>query len=298
MTLVRQTAKQLWERGSSLPVLAPTAQHCLRPATPCPARQRARVAGPLQAAREAHHTLRRPSQRLTPGKPRHQGQIVNAYDRTIAPILKGQSHCPAQCGRKPGIISEPTAGFIFATHLPRGHPSDARSVVPLVDTVQATITRVKAPCQLAIHAVASALGANDPTVRQTLPGRGRLTRGIPKTVEPITPQPTPQAILNDLKAAGLHRTRTPYQVQLACAWGHSRPVVERHMAPLRARGAGQVRYKGPPGAAIPLGMTVMAHHGATMVRIRQQRLSKRAQKFRRLLGLRRRNVNQINNSKN
>jgi len=70
------------------------------------------------------------------------------------------------------------------------------------------------------------------------------------------------------------------------------------MATLRARGAGQVRYQGPPGAAIPLGMTVMAHHGATMVRIRQQRLSKRAQKFRRLLGLRRRNVNQINTSKN
>jgi len=196
VTLVRQTAKQLLERGSSLTVLAPTAQHGLRQATHCPARQRARVEGHLQAALEAHHTLRRPSQRLTQGKPRHQCQIVNVYDRTIAPILKGTSHCPAPCGRKPGIISEPTAGFRFATHLPRGHPSDASSVVPLVDTVQATITRVKAPCKLAIHSVASALGANDPTVRQTLPGRGMLTLGIPKTVEPINPQPTPQAILN------------------------------------------------------------------------------------------------------
>jgi hypothetical protein len=34
------------------------------------------------------------------------------------------------------------------------------------------------------------------------------------------------------------------------------------------------------------------------VRIRQGRLSKRGQKFRRLLGLRRRNINQINGSKN
>jgi hypothetical protein len=33
-------------------------------------------------------------------------------------------------------------------------------------------------------------------------------------------------------------------------------------------------------------MTAMAHNGAAMVRIRQQRLSKRAQKFRRLLRLR------------
>jgi hypothetical protein len=171
-------------------------------------------------------------------------------------------------------------------------------VVPLGDTVQATITRVKAPCKLASHAVASALGAKDPTVRQTLPGRGMLTLGIPTPVEPINPQPTPQAIRNYLNAAGLHRTRTPYQVQLACACGHRRPGVERHMATLLARGAGQGRDKGPPGAAIPLGMTVMAHHGATMVRLRQQRLSKRAQKFRRLLGLRRRNVKQINNSKN
>jgi formate-dependent phosphoribosylglycinamide formyltransferase (GAR transformylase) len=42
---------------------------------------------------------------------------------------------------------------------------------------------------------------------------------------------------------------------------------------------------------------VMAHHSTALVRIRQQRLSKRAQKFRRLLGLRCHNINQINGSK-
>jgi hypothetical protein len=47
-----------------------------------------------------------------------------------------------------------------------------------------------------------------------------------------------------------------------------------------------------------LGMTAMAHNGAVVVRIRQQRLSKRAQKFRRLLGLRQRKINGINDPKN
>jgi hypothetical protein len=42
------------------------------------------------------------------------------------------------------------------------------------------------------------------------------------------------------------------------------------------------------------GMTVMAHNGATLVRIRQQRLSKRAQKFRRSLGLRCHKIHEIN----
>jgi hypothetical protein len=75
-------------------------------------------------------------------------------------------------------------------------------------------------------------------------------------------------------------------------------VVESHIARLRSRGAGQVRDKGLQGAVVPQGMTVMAHNGATLMRLRQQHLSKRAQKFRRLLGLRHRNVTQINDPKN
>jgi hypothetical protein len=70
------------------------------------------------------------------------------------------------------------------------------------------------------------------------------------------------------------------------------------MASFLARGAGQLRYKGSPGAVIQLGMTVIAHNSAALVRIRHQRLSKRAQKFRRLLRLRPRNANQCNASKN
>lgn len=297
VTLVRETEKRLLACGTAVPELAQAAQQCLRQAIPLPAPQRERVAGRLQAALATHHTIRRQSQRLTQGKSLPHYKIVNAYDDTIAPILKGKSNCPAQFGRKPGIISEPTAGFIFATHLPRGNPSDASYVVPLVDKVHSTITQVEGPCKLVIHSVASDLGANDPIVRQALHTRGILTLGIPTTSEPINPHPTPQAILAYLNAAGLNRKRTPYQVQLACACGYSRPVVESHIASVLARGAGQVRYKGPHGAALQLGMTVMAANGAALMRIRQQRLSKRAQKFRRLLGLRCHNVSQFNGSK-
>ena len=57
-------------------------------------------------------------------------------------------------------------------------------------------------------------------------------------------------------------------------------------------------YKGHRGAMRQQGMTVRAHNGATLVRIHQQHLSKRAQKFRRLLGLRYRKSNEINGQKN
>jgi energy-coupling factor transporter ATP-binding protein EcfA2 len=87
----------------------------------------------------------RQSRRLIHGKRLRQCKIVNAYDPTIAPILKGKSHCPAQFGRKPGIIAEPTAGFIFAAHAPVGDPNDANYVLALVDKVQHALQRVSTP---------------------------------------------------------------------------------------------------------------------------------------------------------
>src|SRR5262249_60643354 len=134
--------------------------------------------------------------------------------------------------------------------------------------------------------------------RRAVAARGNLTVGTPKSVEPINPSPTAGEIGAILPEAGLRRQRTPPQVQVACACGYSRPVVESHIASLLARGAGHVRYKGLQGAVVQQGMTVMAHNGATLVRIRQQQLSKRAQKFRRLLGLRHRKTNTINDPKN
>jgi hypothetical protein len=115
---------------------------------------------------------------------------------------------------------------------------------------------------------------------------------------PSKANPSPEAILDLLNEAGLNRQRTPHQVQLACACGYSRPVVESHIASLLARGAGQVPYKGLEGAVLQQGMTVMVHNGAVMVQIRRQQLSKRAQKFRRLLGLKLPKVNEINHLKN
>ena len=75
-------------------------------------------------------------------------------------------------------------------------------------------------------------------------------------------------------------------------------MVESHIASLLARGAGHVRYKGLEGAVLQQGMTVLGHNGAVIVRIRRQQLSKRAQKFRRLLGLKPPKINEINRPKN
>lgn len=101
-----------------------------------------------------------------------------------------------------------------------------------------------------------------------------------------------------LNEAGLHRKRTPHQVQLACACGYSRPVIESIIASLLCRGAARISYKGHRGAILHTGTAIMAHNAATLVRIHQQRLSERAQKFRRLLRLKHHNVNQFKGSKN
>jgi len=250
----------------------------------------------LEAASDAHRHIAKQSQRLTQGNKLAQCTIVHADDPTIAPIMKGKSHCPAQCGRKTGLLSEPASGFIFANRVPTGNPSDPSYVLPLLDKVQRAINLVTTPQRLRVHSLGGDLGINDAELRQALHGRGILTVGMPTTVVPINPTPSQQEVLDILNGSGLNRIRTPYQVHLACASGYSRPVVESHIATLMSRGAGQVRYKGLEGAVIQMGMTVMAHNGSVLVRIHQQRLSKRGQKFRRLLGLKRYNINQINNS--
>ena len=116
-------------------------------------------------------------------------------------------------------------------------------------------------------------------------------------MNPINPAPRPAEILALLNEAGLNRnvprTRCSWPVPVATAaqwWKVTSPVCS-HV------GLACIRYKGPQGAVVQLGMTVIASNGAALVRIRQQRLSKRAQKFRRLLGLRCRNVNQVNDPK-
>jgi hypothetical protein len=294
VTLVRQTETRLLEMGAQVLPLAQAAQAYLYGATHLSADQQARLSTQLTAALDAHHRIAHQSRRLTQGKALSHCKIVNAYDPTIAPICKGKSNCPAQFGRKPGIIAEPAAGFIFALHLPVGNPSDVKYVEPLVDKVQHAIVQVATRPTPTIHSLAGDLALNDATLREALHARGMLTVGIPKTVDPLPPSPTAVEVLRILDAADLHGIRTPAQVDLACACGYSRPVVESVIASLLCRGAAHLTYKGHRGAIVQTGMAVMAHNAATLVRIHEYYLSKRARLFRRRLRLRCRKVKQFN----
>ena len=298
VTLVRQTETPWRERGQPVLTLARAAQACLHGAPQLSAEQRARLDTQLTAALEAPHRIAHQSRRLTQGKAWPHGTIVNAYDPTLAPIGQGNSHCPAPLGRKPGISAEPAAGVSFALHLPVGHPSDASDVEPLVDQVAQAIARVGARPIPAIPSLAGDLALNDAALRDAWPARGMLTVGIPKTVEPLPLVPTPQDVTRMLDEADLHGIRTPSPVHLACACGDRRPVVERIMASLLCRGAGCLTSNGHRGAIVHTGMAVMAHHAATLMRIHDSRLSKRARMFRRRLRLRGRQVKQGNASIN
>src|SRR2546425_10515950 len=298
VTLVRETERHLLALGTPIETWSQQARACLHHDSGRSAAQRERLLRDLEATSAAHRHITTQSQRLTQGKKLPQGKLVNAYDPTIAPIIKGKSNCPAQFGRKTGIVSEPASGFIFANRVPTGHPRAPSSVLPMLDKVQRAIDLVASPNRLRVHSLGGDLGINDVEWRQALHARGILTVGIPTCGEPINPAPSPEEVLDILNTSGLNRIRTPHQVHLACASGYSRPVVEGHIATLMARGADQLRSKGLEGAMIQMGMTVMAHNGAVLVRIHQERLSKRGQKFRRLLGLKRHNIMQINDQKN
>jgi hypothetical protein len=286
VSLVRQTETQLLTTGEAVVALARTAQVQVQTTTQLTADQRTRWDTTLTMAVATHQQIVTQSRRLTHGKPLTRCKIVNAYDATIAPICKGKSNCPTQFGRKPGIIGEPATGFVFAARLPVGNPSDTSYVLPLVDQVQAACARITTRAPPSIHSLAGDLAVNDATLRESLHNRGILTVGIPRSVEPLLPTPSPEAINEMLATADLHRKRTPRQGELACAAGYSRPVVESIIASLLSRGAGQLRYKGWHGACVQLTMAVMAHNAATVRRIRSGRLTSRAQKFRRLLHLR------------
>jgi hypothetical protein len=285
VSLVRQTETHLLTTGDPVVTLAQTAQAQVQSATELTQDQRAHWDTTLTLALITHQQIVTQSRRLTHGKPLTRCKIVNAYDPTIAPICKGKSNCPTQFGRKPGILAEPATGFVFAAQLPVGNPSDTSYVLPLVDQVQTTGARVTTRPAPSLHSLAGELAVNDPTLREKLHTRGILTVGIPRTIEPLSPTPSPEAIQELRTLANLHRKRTPRQVQLACAAGYSRPVVESIIASLLSRGAGHLRYKGWNGACVQLMMAVMAHNAATVRRIRHGRLTTRAQKVRRLLHL-------------
>jgi hypothetical protein len=298
VTLVRRTATPVLETGAQVRPLARAAQASLHGATPLSAEPRAPLTTRLTAALEAHHRLAPHSRRRTQGKSFSHGQIVHADDPSMAPMCTGTSHGPAPCGRKPGLIAEPAAGCICALHRPVGNPRAASAVQPVVDDVAQAITRGRTRHPPALHALAGALARTDAAWREAVPVRGMLTVGLPNTIAPLAPSPTPEEVARMLDEADVHGRRPPTQVPLACACGDRRPVVERLMASLRCRGAGSLTDTGHRGAIVQPGMALFAHHAATLVRIHESRLSTRARLFRRRLRLRCRNVNQDNASIN
>jgi hypothetical protein len=221
VTLVRQTEHQLLALGEPIKAFGLKTTECLAHTRTLSAVQRQRLTRALTTAMSHHDHIRQQSTRLTHGKKLRHCKLVNAYDLTIAPIIKGKSNCPAQFGRKPGLASEPATGFIFANLVPQGNPSDPSYVLPLIEKVQQAIERIQTGPKRQIHSVAGDLGLHDVVVRQALHTRGILTVGIPKTVEPIKTTPSAQDVFNILTEAGLHRKRTPYQVHLACASGYT-----------------------------------------------------------------------------
>jgi hypothetical protein len=100
VNLVRQTEQHLLDLGASIETWTQEANHLLHQNAQISEAQRQHLLRDLEAASEAHRQVVKQSQRLTQGKKLNQFKIVNAYDPTIAPIIKGKSNCPAQFGRK------------------------------------------------------------------------------------------------------------------------------------------------------------------------------------------------------
>lgn len=212
VTLVRHTEQRLLALGASIHTYGQQAQERLAQTTVLHDPQRERLRRDLATAMQAHERIRTQSTCLTQGKKLRHGTVVNASDPTLAPMMKGKSHGPAQFGRKPGLVSDPATGWLFANLTPKGHPSDPSAVLPFLDKVQEATERVRIGPKRHRHSVAGDLGIHDPVLPQALHARGILPVGMPKTIEPIAPTPRAQDVFDILHKAGFHRKRTPPQV--------------------------------------------------------------------------------------
>jgi|TARA_B100001971_G_C18227184_1_gene561327 hypothetical protein len=300
LKLVREAERKLLSIGSQVLPLALSAQMLLKKDTAIEEAQQERLMHKLDQALEAHRHIEKQSRQLVHGKKLDHCKIVNPYDMTIAPICKGKSNCPTQFGKKPGIIAETATGFIFGYHLPKGNPDDASYVMPLVHNADIAIDLLdwKYPKPIPrIRSLCGDLGMNDPNVRKELHQTGIATVGIPTSIEQIPKVPSPEMIEEVLHTPGLGEKQNATQIKIAYACAYSRPFVESLISSLICRGATHIKYKGHRGAFIQIGMAVVAGNAATLVRIRQDRLSKRAQRFRRLFRLKPPNSNENNTPK-
>ena len=282
---VRETEGQLLEVGHMVGPLALKATLDLYTDDSLEAAQQERLMASLRQAAQHYDLIEQQSRRLIHGKKLSHAKIVNAYDRAIAPIIKGKSNCPVQFGCKPGIIAEMATGFILGVHLPEGNPDDACYMIPLIDHVETAIKAVDRKQKPRLQSVSGDLAFRDPALREQLQQRGILTTGIPETVATIDPVPTPEQIAAAQQAMPIARSPSAAQVKIAYACGYSRPFVEGIIETLSCRGGTRIKYKRHRGALIQTTMAVMAANAATLVRIQQEQLSKRARKFRRFFRL-------------
>src|SRR5712692_8248795 len=174
VTLVRQTEQQFLTLGEPIKTFGLKAKEHLAQMRTLHEAQRTRLTCALTTAMGHHDYIRKQSTQLTHGKKLSHCKLVNAYDLTIAPIIKGKSNCPAQFGRKPGLASEPATGSIFANLVPPGNPSDSHYVVPLMDQVQGPIAGSESATQPQIHSSARDLRLNDAVLGAALRPRGAL----------------------------------------------------------------------------------------------------------------------------
>jgi hypothetical protein len=282
---VRDTERQLLEVGQMVGPLALKATLDLYADDSLEAAQQERLMASLRQAAQHYDVIEQQSRRLIHGKKLPHAKIVNAYDPAIAPIIKGKSNCPVQFGCKPGIIVEMATGFILGLHLPQGNPDDATYMIPLIDQVQTAIDAMEQKRKPRIRSVAGDLAFTDPSLREQLHQRGILTAGIPETVAPLDPLPTPEQIVAAQQTTHNAPVPSATQVKMAYACGYSRPFVEGVIQTLSCRGGTAIKYKRHRGALLQTTMAVLASNAATVVRIQQERLSKRARKFRRFFRL-------------
>jgi hypothetical protein len=75
-------------------------------------------------------------------------------------------------------------------------------VFPLRDKVEQASQRLTGPKRPSIQSLAGDLGVHAPGLRQARHARGMLSVGIPQTIEPLNPPPSPEEMLAVLTEAG------------------------------------------------------------------------------------------------
>lgn len=298
LKVVRRTERELLEVGRDVGPLCLSAMLHLYEDDSLEQMKQDDLHEKLRRATANYESVQAQSKRLVNGKKLPHAKIVNAYDTSITAIIKGKSNCPAQFGKKPGIIAEMATGFIFGLYLPQGNPDDASYMMPLLDKVNTTISKMQKKRKPRIVSVAGDLAFKDACLRNDLHDRGILTVGIPSTIDPAPAIPTPEMIRAVQAQFHPNKIFSAAQVRTAYACGYSRPFVESLIETLSCRGGTRIKYKGHRGAMIQLTTAVVAHNAATLARIQQGRMTKRAQKFRRFFRLKPPNFLKNNAPKN